>query len=409
MLVARKLCTRSLAVLSSAAWLAAVAAPPASAEVTTAAHRPASSTADTTQVMAPLVARRPEAVPLPPPVVAPVSVDPQGAPARGTMIMVYGSGWSGHSGYAQDQLLKNPGSLFLARGWRVVSIDYDDGGDGLQDVLNATGAELARKSSDGPVCIYGESSGAHLALLAASRLSAVDCVIGVGTPSDLVLYQAEAQASSDPRVHLVAGQINRFFGSTLAETAPWELAPVARGIRADVMLLHEADDELVTAAHAERFRAERPTTQVIELEAGDKNDPGTRFIHGTASTAGRAQYASAVGSFADRAVAARDAERVAVRTGCPQVTRSLTHSSVATLQNALRCLTRSDAGQPASSGRWQQTSVKLRGEINAARVWASLRGFKSGRRALAAAAARRAKVIVEMSDRSRVTLRATRR
>lgn len=84
--------------------------------------------------------------------------------------MVYGSGWSGHNRQAQDELLKSPGSLFLARGWRVVSIDYNEGAAGLQDVLNATGAELARTSGDGPVCIYGESSGAHLALVAASRL-----------------------------------------------------------------------------------------------------------------------------------------------------------------------------------------------------------------------------------------------
>jgi hypothetical protein len=50
----------------------------------------------------------------------------------------------------------------------------------------------------------------------------------------------------------------------------------------------------------------------------------------------------------------------------------------------------------------------MRGEVNAARIWGYLRGLASGRRALAAAAKRRAKVIVQTGDRSRVTLRATR-
>lgn len=236
----------------------------------------------------------------------------------------------------------------------------------------------------------------------------MDCVLGVGTPTDLVLYQAEAEVSSDPRVRLVSGQIRRFFGSTLAETAPWELGPLAPGIRADVVLVHEADDELVTAAHAARFHAARPTTQVIELEAGDRNDLSTQLIHGTVSAVGRARYAAALGSLADRAVTAHRAERIAVRSGCRHVTRSVTQAGVAALQNALRCLTRKAGGRPARSGRWQQTSVKLRGEVNAARVWAYLRRSKSGRRALAAAADRRVKVTAQTSQRSRVILRHSR-
>jgi hypothetical protein len=50
----------------------------------------------------------------------------------------------------------------------------------------------------------------------------------------------------------------------------------------------------------------------------------------------------------------------------------------------------------------------MRGEVNAARIWGYLRGTTSGRRALAAAARQRAKVMVQIGDRSRVTLRTTR-
>ena len=100
----------------------------------------------------PIFTPKPPPVPVIAPVQAPISADPVG-PVRGTMIMVHAGGWAGHDGHAQDLLLKQPGDIFLARGWRVVSIDYDEGVDGLQDVLDAAGAELARKSGDGPVCI----------------------------------------------------------------------------------------------------------------------------------------------------------------------------------------------------------------------------------------------------------------
>lgn len=354
---------------------------------------------------------KPKAPPTPviPPVQAPISTDPAG-PARGTMILVHAGGWAGHDGYAQDELLKNPGDLFLARGWRVVSIDYDEGQAGLQDVLNAAGAELARRSSDGPLCIYGESSGAHLALMAAARLRAIDCVIGVGTPTDLHQYTVEASVSDDDRVKLVSSQIMRLFGTTAEATAAWNLVSLAPSIRADVMLVHEADDELVTASHAQRFQAARPTTQLVQLQPGDRGNRAHDFMHGTVSEIGRAQYMSGIGSFADRAVEARAAERQAARTGCSQVSRSVAETGLNGLQNALRCLARKRARTlPSDSGRWRQTSVKLRGEVNAARVFSYLRSTRSGKRALSAAAKRRAKVIVRTGDRSRVTLRAARK
>ncbi len=343
-----------------------------------------------------------------PPVAAPITVDPAG-PVRGTVVMVHAGGWAGHDANAQDLLSKSPGNIFLERGWRVVSIDYEDGTAGLQDVLNAAGAELARNSADGPLCLYGESSGAHLALVAAARLRSIDCVIGLGTPTDITLYQAEASVSADARVRLVASQMSRFFGTTLQETAPWNLVALAPTIHADVLLMHEADDSVVSPLHAARFAAARPTTQTLELEAGDPNNPDDDFMHGTVSANGRAQYGNAIGAFADRAVAGYEAERSAAQTGCSGVARSLGEVGLPVLRSALRCLARKDvAAARAGTSRWQQTNIKLRGEVNAARIWASLRGSRGGRRALAAAARKRAKVLVRTGDRTRVTLRAIR-
>jgi len=351
----------------------------------------------------------PKPVAVIPPVAQPITADPAGSAPRGTMIMVHAGGWAGHDAHAQRLLMERPGDLLLARRWRVVSLDYDEGTAGLQDVLDAAVNELARKSIDGPVCIYGESAGAHLALVAARRLRAIDCVVGLGAPTDLPLYKTEAAASSDGRVKLVASQITRFFGATPDALTPWNPVSLAPAIRADVLLLREADDDLVSAQHGARFRAARPTTQTISLEAGNRDDPSTDFVHGTVSEAGRAQYAAGIGAFADRAVAAHRAEHLGERTGCSGVGRSVAEVGVEGLGNALRCLARKDAtARRAGSRSWQRTSVTMRGEVNAARIWSSLRTTKSGRRALAAAAKRRADVIVRTADRSRVILRATR-
>ena len=161
-------------------------------------------------------------------------------------------------------------------------------------MLETIDGEIARKTSNGPICLYGESSGAHLALVAAARQRAIDCVIGLGTPTDLPLYESEGATSSEPRVRQVAAQIKKFFGTTSAELAPWNPVGLASSIRADVLLLREGDDPIVSPAYAQRFRAASPGTKVVELEAGDASQ---RFVHGTISARGRAQYAAAIDAF----------------------------------------------------------------------------------------------------------------
>ncbi len=351
--------------------------------------------------------------PPPPPAVAPVgdpmTRDPADGDVKGTVVMVHAGGWAGHDTNAQRILFEHPGDVFLARGWRVVSIDYEEGTAGLGDVLNAAGEEVSRDSGSGPVCIYGESAGGHLALVAAARLTAIDCVIGLGAPTDLALYEADAAKSDNPQVRLIGFQMSRFFGTTADALAPWTPVSLARSIRADVLLINEADDVYVSTAHAERFKAARPTTQTLVLAAGDPADASTKFVHGTISAAARGAYVSTLGAIVDRVTAAHQAEKDAAALGCGGVTRSLRQVGTAKVQSALACLARRDAtSRNAYSARWRRTSTKLRGEINAARIWARLRTTTAGRRALAAGAKRRAKLAVAVGDRSQVTLRVSR-
>jgi acetyl esterase/lipase len=351
--------------------------------------------------------------PPPPKVVAPVANrltrDPDDGVVRGTVIMIHAGGWAGHDANAQQILFSVPGDIFHARGWRIVSLDYDEGTAGLSDILSAVRDELARGTKTGPLCLYGESAGGHLALVAASRSPSIDCVIGLGAPTDLPLYEEEGPTSSNDQVRLIASRMARFFGTTPAQLAPWNPVGLAPKMRADVLLIDEGDDAYVPREHAERFKAARPTTQFVVLEPGDPADPSTKFVHGTVSEAGRGVYAATVGAFADRIVAANKAERLAARTGCARVNKTLASIKLAVVKATLGCLARKGAAAGQAFDRaWRSTSIRLHGEINAARIWALLRSTKAGRKALAAAARSRATLSVRTSEKSRVTLRARR-
>ncbi len=108
-------------------------------------------------------------------------------------------------------------------------------------------------------------------------------------------------------------------------------------------------------------------------------------------------------------MAASQAAREAAALECARVNRTLKEVSAAAVESALGCLARRDTAsrQPFDS-RWRRTSIRLRGEVDAARIWARLRATAGGRRALAAAAKDRADLVVAVSDRSRITLRASR-
>jgi hypothetical protein len=350
-------------------------------------------------VLAPGQAAHAQGPPVPP-VAAPISADPAG-PVRGTMLLVHGGAWAGHSALAQQLLMTDPGPLFVARGWRVISIDMAEGKAGLQAVLTAVDAELARPARAGPLCIYGESSGAHLSLVAARRRRAVDCVLGMAAPTDLAQLRVVGNASPDPRVRAVTELMERFFGTTAAELDPWSPRLFAPSIHADVLLLHEVDDPLIPAAHGRRFQAAVPTTQLVELEPGD---PATKFRHGSISALGRTHYEAALKGFADQALARRDAERRAAAVKCSASSSRLRDVGLARVQRALRCLARRDAALPSAAAGWRRTTITVQGAVNAARVWARLRESAAGRRSLANLALARASLSVRLGPRSRVSL-----
>ena len=327
---------------------------------------------------------------------------------RGTMIMVHGGGWAGSAPASQKALMSMPGDTLVRRGWRIVSVDYHAGAAGLQDVMDAVGSELVQPTG-GLLCIYGESAGAQLALIAASRVRGVDCVVAMGPPADFEAYQAEAHASNDSNRTIIANQMASVWGQTPDERALSDPIKVAGAIAAAARLLREADDPLIPIEQVDNFVAARPTTQRVELEPAPGSDLRSFYLHGTLSDGGRGQYHAAIGAFVDRAAAAYEAERAAARTGCTGTTRSVTAGGVGRVQRALTCLARADAlARRAGAQRARTTSRSVRGEVNAARAWKVLRSSIGGRRALAALATGRAKASVRPGNPTSVTVRVKR-
>lgn len=231
---------------------------------------------------------------------APALTRAPGGTPRGTMILVHGGAWRGPDSREQARLLRRPGDLLLRHRWRVVSVDYRQGKHGLRDVLAAV-ERLAPHRGEAPLCLYGESAGGQLALVAAARRQSVDCVIAAGAPTDFQAYFARAATAAEPLQRQVADLIRRIFGTTPQATAPWEPVRLARRIDADVLLLRAANDPLIPPEQMRRFRSVRPSTRSVELEGG-RTHP---WVHASLSARGEKVLRSTLAAFVDRAAAAR--------------------------------------------------------------------------------------------------------
>ena len=345
------------------------------------------------------------------PVSAPV-VASAASGVRGTIVLVHGGAWRGPDSEHQQRLVHEPGELLVQRGWRVVSVDYKKGQAGLQDVLDTVGQELSQPNGK-LLCLYGESAGAQLALVAAARQPAVDCVIAAGAPTDFQAFLTKTATALDKAQQYVADTIRAVFGESPQATAPWEPVQVANAMEADVLLLRQADDIFIPPDQVQRFRAVRPATQSAELEAGDTSQPDQIWLHGSLSATGRSRYVSTIAGFVDRAVAAHQAGRSASRTRCAGANRRLARIGTTRFRRALRCLARrgARASRVSRSSAMRRTTItQVLGEVTAARAWAALRRSRTGRRQLEALARNRARASVRIGDPSQlvVSLRASR-
>lgn len=179
---------------------------------------------------------------------------PAGRPI-GLVLFVHGGGWPATTPGHLDALVPFA-SAFSTWGFHVRTVSLHAGAKGLSDVVTAIDVAGAHR----PLVVFGESSGGHLALLAAAQRPAkVDGVITFAAPTTLE--------------DLKPGELATAAGALTGDHA--RLSPLARAadITAPVFLVAADNDTVVPGEHTARFAHARDaaglSTTVTVLPAGD--------------------------------------------------------------------------------------------------------------------------------------------
>lgn len=216
--------------------------------------------------------RRPEPIPT----VSPSATSPGGAAAqqltltaqgqqRGHVILLHGGGWRATPSGAPE-LLRPLAEALSARGYTAQVVVQAGGQASLSGVLTLV-EETKAQIGELPLCLYGESSGGHLALLAAAALpEQVSCVVASAAPLDLLHFPTD---TADHRYVLDAARAA--FGPDLSAVDPLSLAP---GIRARALLIGAVNDPLIPVEQLSAWEQARPNDVITRLPVGK-----TPWIH----------------------------------------------------------------------------------------------------------------------------------
>jgi acetyl esterase/lipase len=231
-----------------------------------------------------------------------------GAPTSGgavkrVMILVHGGGWytvgpaAMHSG-------RGAGQRWRDAGWETVNVDYRACGQSAADVLAFYDLIRQQVGPSVPICLEGESAGAHLALMVAADRADVACVIATGAPTNLRSIAAEGKAEAAngtgaPELRKGSSYVQGLARAAFGRQGLTDLSPVtwAGQIHARVLIGTAAVDPMVPAAQAQELAAAitganpGAYVDVDRLEAGS-----VPWVHGGVSQA-------AVDDFANRMTA----------------------------------------------------------------------------------------------------------
>lgn len=219
------------------------------------------------------------------------------ARARGTVVLVHAGGWSGPDLRRELAMDAWPGSVFRSAHWNTISIDYSAGKSGLASVASQIAAARAT-AHRGRVCVYGESAGGHLALLAAAELPGLRCVITLGAPTDFEAWREDAAFELNTTSMGAYAQTAAIaFGAGPSESS-WQPVAVADGITARVLLIGQGDDQVLPIMGQLRsFATASPKTDVLVTAPGDYSDPEQHYLHGTLSASARTDFEARLRAF----------------------------------------------------------------------------------------------------------------
>jgi pimeloyl-ACP methyl ester carboxylesterase len=104
---------------------------------------------------------------------------------KGVVLVISGGGWRSYNGPEADQIMTLFIDDFRNHGYRTFNLAFRQGRV-LQDTYAAV-EHLKKRYPRRPLCVFGGSSGGHLALMTAiERRELVDCVIDIGGPIDFL-------------------------------------------------------------------------------------------------------------------------------------------------------------------------------------------------------------------------------
>lgn len=170
-------------------------------------------------------------------------------PLQGIVITLHRGAW-GVTGQSPAATEHADDHAWVRRRWLVVNSSYRPGTQGLTDVRTIYRRVRRATHAAVPICLVGASSGGNLALVAATQLPGIACVVAESAPSDLV--DIASQTAYDPSapngasstgpsyIHDVATQ--RLGESNLGEFSP--LFATDR-ITASVLLAQAQQDPLI--------------------------------------------------------------------------------------------------------------------------------------------------------------------
>jgi acetyl esterase/lipase len=194
---------------------------------------------------------------------------------RGTVLVIHGGGWL-NVGPSTLAFVQPEAARFASYGWRAISVDYRPGLQSLDDAL--AWYDAARRRFRGPLCLYGQSAGGHLALWVAAHRP-VRCVIADGAPADLRMIGGNPQADE-----LRDDYVIPVFGAALWR---YSITRVAAHIHARVLLAASAGDAYVGCAQVSVLARVLPSATGHCLPAGP-----APFIHaGVTQAAAEREYA----------------------------------------------------------------------------------------------------------------------
>jgi acetyl esterase/lipase len=202
-------------------------------------------------------------------------------PVRGVVIGVHGGAWYG-VGRTISFEVRDDLERWRRQGWLGVIVDYPAGGAAPASVLAAYDKLRARYGAEMPICLYGESAGAQLALTVAAARRDVACVETAGAPTDLTAIDPHLGSQA---THADRNARRAFPGRQLAATSPIHSA--AR-IHARLLLAHLRTDPVIGVAHSERLAAAVPSARLLVLEPGPRG-----WVHGGVSAVSFAELEAA--------------------------------------------------------------------------------------------------------------------